>query len=119
MARMCTASLSGQFAFQLFQIIPAVETAAVTVAEPRADGVIALKLPALDCDTWKFLGAVAAVLIPQNIDFTFILSAGGVLAEKFRGEVTFAIVGPDDAELAADELDVFGCFLHLAIQNCY
>ena len=72
-----------QFGFDLFQVLPAEEAAAVAVAEPRTEGVVALKVPTFDGDAGEFLRAIAAVLIAKDILFADVLRAGGVLAEEF------------------------------------
>ncbi len=83
----------------------------MAVAEPRANAVVSLKVPACNGDTGKLLRAVAAVLIAEDVFLADILGTGRVLAEEFTGEVALAAVLPEDAEFTADELYI-GWFGH-------
>lgn len=82
------------------------------VAEGGAHGVVALEIPSFDGDAGKFFGAVAAILVAENIHFADVLRTWRMLAQKLCSEKTLRAVIPENAQLVADELDV-GWFRHL------
>jgi hypothetical protein len=61
---------------ELAQVVVAVESAAVAVAEHETQGVVADNFPAEDLYARKGLGPVAAVLVAEDIAFAEVGGAG-------------------------------------------
>ena len=68
------------FGFEVFQIFPTENAALMAIAEPWADAIVSLEIPALNRDAGKLFGAVAAVLIAEDVLLADVLCAGRVLA---------------------------------------
>ena len=79
----------------------------MAVVEPGAEGIVALEVPAFDEYSRKLPGAVATVLVAENIAFANVLGAGGMFAKEFAGEIGFTAVFPYDAQVGADKLEGF------------
>jgi hypothetical protein len=95
--------------FGKFQkVIEAIETGAMTVAEIETQGVVSDLLPAGDCNAWKVLGAIAAVLVAEDVALANILCAGRGGSQRLHRIIRLRLVGPKNGDFVTDELDVGG-----------
>jgi len=78
----------------------------MSITEDRPNCIISGKLPALDRDAFEFLGAITAILVPEDIFLTNILGAGRVGSEKLGWKIALAAIFPDNGEFCADQLYV-------------
>ena len=85
-----------------------VEAGAVAVGEVEAEGVVADLFPAEDGNAGEGLGAVAAVLVTEDVALADVFGGGRGGAEALGVEVGFSAVGPSDGDFGADELEVSG-----------
>ncbi len=79
----------------------------MAVAEGWTQGVVADDIPTFDGDAGELFGAIAAVLVTEDVFLSNVLRARRMLTQELGLEVAFGSVIPKDAELGADELDIF------------
>ena len=76
------------------------------VAEIETQRVIADALPADHLHAGKLFGAIAAILISENVAFAHVRRAGRGRAQLLEWEIRFQAVVPNYGDFLADELDV-------------
>src|SRR5690606_28130451 len=90
------------------EVVEAVEAGFVSVAEFEAHGVVADDFPAEHGDAGELPGAVAAVLVAEDVALADVFGAGRAGAQQLGGEIGLRAVVPEDGDFGADELDVGG-----------
>lgn len=86
----------------------------MTIAEPGADGIVALKIPTLNFDAGELFGSIAAILVAEDIALADVGSAWGCGTQYLGVEIAFVSIFPDDTKFVIDELNILGFSLHKA-----